>query len=132
MCVLAIKLCVMIMACPLCPPVPGVKKLRYEDNMVWVAEIEGVECPVIALKRHNGVPTDAELGHLRMVLEDLGLWDPAKYVEGAKNPGHYHVYIRKPMKAAIRVKADRGEDDGVMTTDNHVHRDPGEFVPVDT
>ena len=82
------------MACPLCSPVPSVKKLRYEDDTVWVAEIEGVKCPIIALKRHNGIPTEGELGHVRTVLEKLGLWDPSRYSEGTKIPGHYHVYIK--------------------------------------
>jgi hypothetical protein len=75
-----------------------VKKLRYEDDRVWVAEIEGIGCPVIALKRHNGTPTEGELGHVRMVLESLDLWNPSKYSEGTTNPGHYHVYVRNDTR----------------------------------
>jgi len=101
------------MPCPLCPPVSGMKKLRYEDNRVWVAEIEGIGCPVIALKRHNGIPTEEELRHVRMVLENLGMWDPSRYSEGTSNPGHYHVYLRaKPRgKPAIR---QRHPNEGVV------------------
>ena len=90
------------MPCPLCHPIPGLKKLRYEDDTVWVAEIEGVGCPVIALKKHKGIATDTELGYVRMVLEQLNLWDPSRYSEGTNNPGHYHVYIRsKPPKTPV-------------------------------
>ena len=62
--------------------------------MVWVAEMEGVNCPVVALKRHNGIPTEEELGRIRTVLEKLGLWDPSRCSEGTDNMGHYHVYVR--------------------------------------
>jgi len=89
------------------------KKLRYEDDMVWVAEIERVGCPVIALKRHNGIPTEEELQHIRLVLENLGLWDPSRYSETTKNPGHYHVYLRSRPRPKLVLSEKNTSNQGV-------------------
>lgn len=99
--------------------------------MVWVGEIEGIGCPVVALRKHNGVPTDQELWHVRMVLEDLGLWDPAAYDEGRSNPGHYHVYVRKPRPRVV-VKREAQEGDGVGVVYEEPERGRGDGISVDT